>query len=77
MSFSNTKEIQSVKVYDAQGRIIQKQIGINSQNTQVSIHSSNQGVYYFKVITYKGVLLKKVIKIKHKTLSVCIAERVF
>jgi Leucine-rich repeat (LRR) protein len=55
-------KIQSVEVYDAQGRIIQKQIGINSQNTKVSIHSSNQGMYYFKVITDKGVLLKKVIK---------------
>ncbi|MBB6370470.1 T9SS type A sorting domain-containing protein [Chryseobacterium shigense] len=55
-------KIKSVEVYDAQGRIIQKQIGINSQTTKVSIHSSYQGVYYFKVFTDKGVLLKKVIK---------------
>lgn len=54
--------IQSVEVFDAAGRIIQKHTGINSQNAKISIHSSSNGIYYFKVLTGKGTLLKKVSK---------------
>lgn len=56
-------KIQSVEVFDAMGRIIQKHIGINSQNAKISVHSNINGVYYFKVNTDKGTLLKKVIKL--------------
>ncbi|WP_034708186.1 T9SS type A sorting domain-containing protein, partial [Chryseobacterium luteum] len=55
-------KITSVEVYDAQGRIIQRQIGINSQNTKLTIHSDSSGVFLFKVNTEKGILMKKVIK---------------
>lgn len=56
-------EIKSVEIYDAQGRIIQKQVDINSDNTNINIHSPISGVYYFKIITEKESFVKKVIKI--------------
>ncbi|KPH11305.1 hypothetical protein AMQ68_17935 [Chryseobacterium sp. ERMR1:04] len=55
-------KINSIEIYDAQGRIVQKQIGINSQHTKLSIHSAISGVYIFKIITEKEVLMKKIIK---------------
>ncbi|AZA53190.1 T9SS type A sorting domain-containing protein [Chryseobacterium sp. G0201] len=55
-------KINSIEIYDAQGRIIQKQIGINSQNTKVSIHSNTSGIYILKIITEKETLTKKIIK---------------
>lgn len=55
-------KIKSVEVYDAQGRIIQKQMGINSQEAKVSIHGSTSGMYIFKITTEKEVITKKVIK---------------
>lgn len=55
-------KINSIEIYDAQGRIIQKQIGINSQNTKVSIHSNSAGMYILKIITEKETITKKIIK---------------
>lgn len=55
-------KISSIEVYDIQGRIIQKQIGINNQSTKLTIHSNSSGVFLFKVNTEKGILMKKVIK---------------
>ncbi|UFH33186.1 tetratricopeptide repeat protein [Chryseobacterium sp. C-71] len=55
-------KISSIEVYDIQGRIIQKQIGINNQSTKLTIHSNSSGVFLFKVNTEKGILIKKVIK---------------
>lgn len=55
-------QIQSVEVYDAQGRIIQRQIGINAQRTRLNISDTHNGIYYFKINTDKGVAVEKVIK---------------
>ncbi len=55
-------KINSIEIYDAQGRIIQKQIGVNSQNTKVSIRSNTSGMYILKIITEKETLTKKIIK---------------
>ena len=55
-------KISSIEVYDIQGRIIQKQIGINNKSTKLTIHSNSSGVFLFKVNTEKGILTKKVIK---------------
>ncbi|MBB4806455.1 Leucine-rich repeat (LRR) protein [Chryseobacterium defluvii] len=55
-------KIRFIEVYDAQGRIIQKHTGINSEKTKVMIHSAASGVYFFKIITEKNTLMKKVIK---------------
>ncbi len=54
--------IKSIEIYDAQGRIIQKQTGINAKNTKVSLHNNISGLYMFKIITEQNTLMKKVIK---------------
>ncbi|AZA57183.1 T9SS type A sorting domain-containing protein [Chryseobacterium shandongense] len=55
-------EIKAVEVYDNAGRIIQKQIGINARKTALTIRSENNGVFYLKITTDKGSVMKKVIK---------------
>lgn len=62
VNIDSESKIKSVEIYDAQGRIIQKQMGINSQKTKISIHNNTSGVYIFKIITEKETFLKKVIK---------------
>lgn len=54
-------KINSVEVYDAQGRIIQKQ-NFNSQEAKISIHNNASGMYIFKIKTEKETITKKVIK---------------
>jgi hypothetical protein len=55
-------EIKAVEVYDNAGRIIQKQIGINARKTTLTIRNENTGVFYLKIVTDKGSMVKKVIK---------------
>lgn len=55
-------EIKAVEVYDNAGRIIQKQIGVNARKTTLTIRSESTGVFYIKIITDKGSVMKKVIK---------------
>lgn len=53
--------IHSIELYDAQGRIIQKQIN-NSKNVKMNIESNPSGVYYLKINTEKGSWIKKILK---------------
>ena len=53
--------IHSAELYDAQGRIIQKQI-YNSKNVKMNIEGNPSGVYYLKINTEKGSLMKKILK---------------
>jgi uncharacterized repeat protein (TIGR01451 family) len=62
VNVESDSKIKSVEVYDAQGRIIQKQIGINAEKTKISLHTVSSGIYYLKVITEKDSFMKKVIK---------------
>lgn len=55
-------KIKSIEIYDAQGRIVQKQININSLATQISLRNNISGVYIIKVITEKEIFTKKIIK---------------
>lgn len=54
-------KILSVEIYDANGRIVQKHID-NFKKTKFIIRSSNSGIYYLKIRSEKGVMVKKVIK---------------
>ena len=54
--------IKNIEIYDAQGRIVQKQIGINSLNTKISLENAISGMYMFKIITEKETVVTKVIK---------------
>lgn len=62
VNIESDSKINSVEIYDIQGRIIQKQIGINTEKTKISLHTAASGVYYFKVFTEKASFMKKVIK---------------
>lgn len=62
VNINTESEIKAVEVYDNAGRIIQKQIGINARKTALTIRSENTGVFYLKIITDKGSMMKKVIK---------------
>jgi hypothetical protein len=53
--------ILSVELYDAQGKVVQKQI-TNSNKVKINLQSYPSGAYYFKIDTGKGSLMKKVIK---------------
>lgn len=55
-------KINSVEVYDMQGRMVQKHVGIHSKATKVSIRSTIPGVYLLKIITGTETIIKKVIK---------------
>ncbi|ASK31698.1 hypothetical protein CEY12_16955 [Chryseobacterium sp. T16E-39] len=55
-------KIISVEVYDGQGRILQKHTGVDSHSTKITIRSAGSGVYFMKIYTDKGLMLKKVIK---------------
>jgi len=56
------EKINAVEVYDAAGRIIQKQIhSAASKESKVNINAS-KGIYYLKIKTNKGDSIKKIIK---------------
>lgn len=56
------EKINAVEVYDATGRIIQKQIhSAASKESKVNI-SASKGIYYLKIKTNKGDSIKKIIK---------------
>ncbi|UQB67672.1 T9SS type A sorting domain-containing protein [Epilithonimonas zeae] len=56
------EKINAVEVYDAAGRIIQKQIhSAASKESKVNI-SASKGIYYLKIKTNKGDSIKKIIK---------------
>lgn len=53
--------IKSIKIIDQQGKVIQKQAKINAKSTTVKLQSLPSGIYYFKIITEKDTMIKKVI----------------
>lgn len=54
--------ITNVEVYDAAGRIVQKQIFDNKSNTVKLNINSTRGVYYLKIKTSKEMITQKIIK---------------
>ncbi|WP_344828451.1 T9SS type A sorting domain-containing protein [Chryseobacterium ginsenosidimutans] len=55
-------KIKSIEVYDIQGRILQKQIGINTPKTKISLQNTMSGTYIFKIATDRETITKKVTK---------------
>ncbi|MCI3937613.1 T9SS type A sorting domain-containing protein [Chryseobacterium aahli] len=62
INIDSESKIKSVEIYDAQGRIIQKQIGINSKSAKITIKNNTSGVYLFRINTEKETFTKKIIK---------------
>jgi hypothetical protein len=53
--------IQSIEVYDVQGRILQTQL-TNEKQTTIDLTQKTKGIYFFKVTTDKGIKVEKLIK---------------
>ncbi len=53
--------IQSVQLYDVQGRLLQTQI-INNQSTTVDLSQQSNGIYFVKVVSDQGIKVEKVVK---------------
>ena len=53
--------IESVQLYDAQGRLLETDL-INQTNTVIDISSKSNGVYFLKVLSDKGILVQKIVK---------------
>lgn len=62
VNINSDSKIKTIEIFDTQGRIIQKQIGINAQSTKISIYNASSGMYIFKIITERETVIKKVIK---------------
>lgn len=56
---SNT--IQSVQLFDVQGRLLQTDL-INQNNTVIDITGKANGVYFLKVTSEKGIIVQKIVK---------------
>lgn len=62
LNIAANEPITNVEVYDAAGRIVQKQVFDNkSKNVKLNIHST-KGVYYLKIKTTKAIITQKIIK---------------
>lgn len=62
VNINSDSKIKTIEIYDIQGRIIQKQMGINLLNTKISLQNTISGMYIFKIVTEKETVVKKVIK---------------
>jgi Secretion system C-terminal sorting domain len=56
-----SNSIQSVQLYDVQGRLLQTQI-INNQTTTVDLSQQSNGIYFVKVISENGIKVEKILK---------------
>lgn len=61
VTISSKENIKSVSVFDVQGRVLQTQIG-NSKEIKLDLANRNNGVYFIKIQTEKGINVEKVIK---------------
>jgi Leucine-rich repeat (LRR) protein len=53
--------IQTIQVYDVQGRILQSKLS-NKKQTTIDLSQKENGIYFFKINTVKGSKVEKIIK---------------
>ena len=53
--------IQTIHVYDVQGRILQTKL-VNEKQSTIDLTQKSKGIYFFKISTDKGSKIEKVIK---------------
>ena len=58
---NNNQNIESIKRYDLQGRILKTE-QVNKSNTQLDISNYQSGTYYFVITTANGSSTKKIMK---------------
>ena len=53
--------IQTIQIFDVQGRILQTKIS-NEKQTTFDLTRNEKGIYFFKIITDRGIKIEKIIK---------------
>jgi uncharacterized repeat protein (TIGR01451 family) len=53
--------IKSVQLFDVQGRILQTNL-VNENQTTIDVSSQANGVYFLKIISDKGMMVKKIVR---------------
>jgi Secretion system C-terminal sorting domain len=61
VTVNGVNAIQMVQVYDAQGRLLQTNIG-NAANFVIDIADKANGIYFLKVTSNKGIKVERVVK---------------
>lgn len=61
VNVSGKNSIQSVQVYDVQGRLLQTTLG-NDTNYAIDISNKTNGVYFLKITSDKGMKVERVVK---------------
>ena len=60
LNVSAKSEIQSVAIYDVNGRLVQS-VAVNGASASLNVSGMNHGLYLVSVTTNKGVYTKRVI----------------
>ncbi len=55
-------KINSLELYDEQGKLLYTKEGVNSYNYTISLKDYSQGTYFIKILTQTGQTTKKIIK---------------
>jgi hypothetical protein len=61
VNVKSDSKLQSIQVYDVQGRILYTKLA-NEKQTTIDLTHKSKGIYFFKIITDKGSKIEKVIK---------------
>ena len=61
VTITSNNSMQSVQLYDVQGRLLQTQI-INNPSTTVDLSQQSNGIYFVKVVSDQGIKVEKVVK---------------
>ncbi len=61
ININSDYRMQSIQIYDAQGRLLQTQIAKENQ-TSIDLTEKAKGIYFIKIITEKGIHVQKLLK---------------
>lgn len=62
INLTAASEIQSVQLYDAQGRVLETMVLGNENSVALDVSNRASGLYFVKVITEKGSKVEKILK---------------
>ncbi len=61
VTISCNNSINSVQLYDVQGRLLQTNL-VNESKTTIDISNQSSGIYFIKVLSDKGIVIQKIVK---------------
>lgn len=62
LNLTAASEIQSIQLYDAQGRILETRVSVNETSVTLDVSNRAAGLYFVKVITEQGSKVEKILK---------------